>query len=115
MSTNKREATKLPTVKDNVAKDIEPEIAAVKKEDVQILSQLIGLVGVNRNNLAEDVELETVAGKKEDVKNITYSVNENKKNNKNNGNNENKKEEDAKIVKLDGCQVLKMGAQGSPT
>ena len=31
MSNNKREATKLPTVKDNVAKDIEPEIAAVKK------------------------------------------------------------------------------------
>ena len=46
MNTNKGEATKLPTVKDNVAKDIEPEIAAVKKEDVKILSQLIGLVGV---------------------------------------------------------------------
>ena len=69
MSTNKGEATKFPTVKDNVAKDIEPVIAAVKKEDVKILSQWIGLEGVNRNNAAEDVELGTIAGKKEDVKN----------------------------------------------
>ena len=36
MSTNKREATKLPTVKDNVAKDIEPNIATVKKEELEL-------------------------------------------------------------------------------
>ena len=86
-----------------MAKDIEPEIAAVKKEDVKIISQLIRLVGVNRNNLAEDVELKTVAGKKEDVKNSVKDIELEIAVVKADG---------AKVVKLDGRQVLKMGAQG---
>ena len=37
--------------------------------------------------------------------NVTYSVNQN---------NKNKKEEDTKIVKLDGCRDLKKGCLGCP-
>ena len=82
--------------------------------------------------MAEDVELETVAGKKEDVKNSAKDIEVEIAAVKEDGAKVvkldgrqvlkmrtlgmlNKKEEDAKTGKLDGCRVLKTGAQGSPT